>query len=324
MRPGMDARSTMSARDLCRAIVAGHDALRAHERVLNRLNVFPVADGDTGTNMAATLGSVRHRLADGMGMAATCEAMRSGSLMGARGNSGIILSQILRGLADILEGQEEATGPRLADALGRARTAAWSAVVEPVEGPILTVVTAAAAAADAAARREGSPADVAGAAAGGAREALRATTALLPALAAAGVVDAGGAGLSLMLDALALVVAGEVPPSPEWAEDESADDPGPAPDGNADGSHEYEVICLLHTTGPAVDALRRTWAGLGTSVATVGGSGLWNCHVHTDDPEGALAAAHRAGRPEQIQVTPLRRATPGGAGAGGPDHAEQT
>ena len=206
--------------------------------------------------------------------------MRSGSLIGARGNSGIILSQILRALSDSLEGQEEATGPRLAHALGRARVAAWSAVVEPVEGTILTVFAAAA---------------------------------------AAGVVDAGGAGLSLVLDALALVVAGEPSLPPEWAEDENLDDPGPALDGDADDSLEYEVICLLHTTGPAVEALRRTWAGLGTSVATVGGGELWNCHIHTDDPEGAMAAARRAGRPERVQVTPRRRTTPGCAGVGGPE-----
>src|SRR2546425_2554157 len=150
--------------DELRAVVVGYrDALRAHQQWLNRLNVYPVPDGDTGTNMALTMESVVAELdgpAAGNGnaeeMAAVCKAMSHGSLMGARGNSGVILSQVLRGIAGTLDGLEAADGRALAKGLAAASDAAYEAVMRPVEGTILTVVREAAEAAGRAAE-EGKP-----------------------------------------------------------------------------------------------------------------------------------------------------------------------
>src|SRR5205085_4062860 len=200
------------------------DALRAHQERLNRLNVYPVPDGDTGTNMALTLESVVTAL-DGVGeadrdMVATCKAISHGSLMGARGNSGVILSQVLRGLCHRLDDAEWADASSVAAALAEASTAAYSAVMRPVEGTILTVVReaseAAVAVAAAAAAGATTLVDVLDAAVRSARDALARTPELLPVLKEAGVVDAGGAGFVLFLDALLHVVDGRpVPAVPE-------------------------------------------------------------------------------------------------------------
>src|SRR5712692_8912007 len=136
---------------LAAVTVAYRDALRAHQEVINRLNVYPVPDGDTGTNMALTLESVVAELDGCDDMVSMCKAISHGSLMGARGNSGVILSQVLRGLSDGLKGFEAADGQALAEALKGASEAAYTAVMRPVEGTILTVVREAADAAHAAA-----------------------------------------------------------------------------------------------------------------------------------------------------------------------------
>src|SRR3954468_22363729 len=147
--------------DQLRALVHTYrDALRSHQQVINRLNVYPVPDGDTGTNMALTLESVCEELASADGMAQICKAISHGSLMGARGNSGVILSQVLRGMADVMRDHELVDGPALATALSAASDAAYGAVMRPVEGTILTVVREAAEAAASIAKDGGSLAAV--------------------------------------------------------------------------------------------------------------------------------------------------------------------
>ena len=150
----MSTLERLAADDLRRVVAAYRDALRSHQEQINRLNVYPVPDGDTGTNMALTLESVVAELegADA-DMASTCKAISHGSLMGARGNSGVILSQILRGLATTLSEADDGDGRRWADALTAAAEAAYGAVMKPVEGTILTVVREAAAGAAAPGRR---------------------------------------------------------------------------------------------------------------------------------------------------------------------------
>src|SRR5258706_3214877 len=140
-----------------RSVVRGYrDALRAHQEAINRLNVYPVPDGDTGTNMALTLESVCQELESAdPGMAATCKAISHGSLMGARGNSGVILSQVLRGMIEVLRDTDGADGPLFASALTAASEAAYGAVMRPVEGTILTVVREAAEGATAEAKKDG-------------------------------------------------------------------------------------------------------------------------------------------------------------------------
>src|SRR5262245_47880645 len=170
------------------------DVLTAHAERINRLNVYPVPDGDTGTNMARTLDAVVAEMQAAPGeLVPTCDAISHGSLMGARGNSGVILSQIMRGIASTLKGSAAPDGAVLAEALGVATEAAYKAVLTPVEGTILTVVRESADAARSAAADGAALAEVVRAARDRGRAALDSTPELLPVLAEAGVVDAGGA-----------------------------------------------------------------------------------------------------------------------------------
>ena len=157
------------------------DVMRAHAADINRLNVYPVPDGDTGTNMARTLDAVVAEMAGaGAGLDATCDAIAHGSLMGARGNSGVILSQVLRGLVSTLRGQRDVTGATVAAALTASSAAAYTAVLKPIEGTILTVVRESAAGAERAAADGASLSDVLRAARDAGRVALAATPEQLP------------------------------------------------------------------------------------------------------------------------------------------------
>ncbi|HEX2272423.1 MAG TPA: DAK2 domain-containing protein [Acidimicrobiales bacterium] len=289
-----------------KAVVVGYrDALRAHQEALNRLNVYPVPDGDTGTNMALTLESVVAELDGTADMAGVCGAIGRGSLMGARGNSGVILSQLLRGLTSRLAECDGVDAATLAEALAEASRASYQAVMEPVEGTILTVAREAAEAA--ASRADGELVDVLEAAAAAARASLERTPELLPVLREAGVVDAGAAGFVLLLDVLLHVTAGRPVPEPDPA---AARRPVPevsttAGHHAAPGGPRYEVMYLLDAPDEAVGALKEAWAGIGDSIVVVGGDGTWNCHVHTDDIGAAVEAGVVAGRPYRIRVTDL-------------------
>ncbi|MGH9136953.1 MAG: DAK2 domain-containing protein, partial [Acidimicrobiales bacterium] len=217
----MGALACLDAGHLRAAVTTYREALAAHREAINRLNVYPVPDGDTGTNMALTLSSVCEELessaADG-GMPETCKAISHGSLMGARGNSGVILSQILRGMAEVLRELDEAGPGEVAEALHQASSLAYGAVMKPVEGTILTVVREAAEEARDRAHGGDDLVDVLVAAKTRADDALTRTPDLLPVLKQAGVVDAGGAGFCLLLDALLHVVDGRALPEPEMPE----------------------------------------------------------------------------------------------------------
>ena len=296
------------------AVVGFRDALRAHQERLNRLNVYPVPDGDTGTNMALTLESVVTALDQvpeaGRDMVATCKAIAHGSLMGARGNSGVILSQVLRGLCHRLDDDDVADGACVAAALAEASTAAYAAVMRPVEGTILTVVREASEAAISVAAGEKSLVDVLEAAARSASDALARTPELLPVLKEAGVVDAGGAGFVLFLDALLQVVDGRPLPDAPAGEPEPSVTVGHSGDGSGaeDGGMEgprYEVMYLLDAPDENIDAFKAAWMDIGESIVVVGGDGLWNCHIHADDIGASIEAGIEAGRPRQIRVTDL-------------------
>ncbi|HLX89640.1 MAG TPA: DAK2 domain-containing protein [Acidimicrobiales bacterium] len=301
--------------DLVAAMVAYRDALRLHQEAINRLNVYPVPDGDTGTNMALTLESVVSEV-DGNGtgagpMAEVCRAVTHGSLMGARGNSGVILSQLLRGLTGVLAGADEAGGPEVARALTAASNAAREAVLRPVEGTILTVARAAAEGASAAAGDDESLLGVLEQSRAAAADALAHTPEQLPVLARAGVVDAGGTGYLLMLDALLTVTDGrelpEPPPGDTRPAPQSESHPwsDESPAEEIEGGLRYEVMYLLEAPDDTLPAFRDVWAGVGDSIVVVGGEGLWNCHIHTNDVGAAIEAALDAGRPRNIRVTDL-------------------
>jgi len=304
----------LDAAELCRVVGTFRDGLRSHQQLINRLNVYPVPDGDTGTNMALTMESVASEL-DGLrdpDMTAACRAVAHGSLMGARGNSGVILSQLLRGLSDGLDAPGGRPGaPELASALVTADKLAREAVMRPVEGTILTVARGAAEAATAAADGGASLVGVAEAARAGAVDALERTPSLLPVLARAGVVDAGGTGYVLLFDALLTVLDGRDMPTPpelpEVATDAgSAAGPGPTTEAEAElAGLRYEVMYLLEAPDETIPAFKEVWAGLGDSIVVVGGDGLWNCHIHTDEVGPAIEASLDAGRPRSIRVTDL-------------------
>ena len=317
------ASARLGAREVASAMVATRDLLGRHQVTINRLNVFPVPDGDTGTNMLLTLESVVAEIGplDGVrsgpeAMQAVCAAIAHGSLMGARGNSGVILCQVLRAIARVFSGDPAGeVGPgEIATALLTAARAAREAVLRPAEGTILSVADAAASAASDAAGRGATGPEVLAAARSGALVALWRTPEQLPVLAQAGVVDAGGAGLVLLFDAL-LVVAGGAPPPDELelpddvrATLATAGDGPLAGDGRAaPGVHElrFEVMYLLEAPDEAVEPFKQVWAGVGDSIVVVGGEGLWNCHIHTDDIGAAIEAALDAGRPRDIRVTDL-------------------
>jgi DAK2 domain fusion protein YloV len=300
----VSALEELAPADLRRAVITYRDALRSHQEELNRLNVYPVPDGDTGTNMALTLESVVGELDSADGMAEVCRAVSHGSLMGARGNSGVILSQILRGLADTFSSLDEASGRDLVAGLRRATDAAYQAVVRPVEGTILTVVRAATEAVEAAQRKGvDSLSALLDEAAAAARDAVEQTPELLPVLKEAGVVDAGGQGLALMIDAFLNVVDGRPVPEPKVVT------APPAVEAHLHGedttSLRYEVMYLLEAQDATIPAFKDTWASLGDSIVVVGGDAMWNCHVHTNDVGAAIEAGIDAGRPRNIRVTDL-------------------
>jgi fatty acid kinase len=305
----MSSRDRLVAGDLRRAVRTYRDLLRAHQEPINRLNVYPVPDGDTGTNMALTLEAVVAEVETASeDMAATCKAIGHGSLMGARGNSGVILCQVLRGLTGVLADHDEIDAETWARGLSDASTAAYGAVGQPVEGTILTVVRESAEAGTAAAG-EGQPLVAVldrSREAGG--ESLERTPDLLPVLAEAGVVDAGGAGFLLLLDALLHTVDGRAlpePPDVEGIPDVRAVAQGDEGEAGGIADLRYEVMYLLEARDETVPAFKDVWAGIGDSIVVVGGDGLWNCHIHTDDIGAALEAALDAGRPRNIRVSDL-------------------
>jgi fatty acid kinase len=303
----MQTQERLTAPDLVGVITAYRDALREHQSFINRLNVYPVPDGDTGTNMALTLEAVVQELSarETSDMESVAQAISYGSLMGARGNSGVILSQILRGLCDSVRDHDGIDSGVMVEGLGRAAAGAYRAVQNPVEGTILTVARAAAD--SAAGDRKAGLVQVLEAARRGADEALARTPDLLPVLKTAGVVDSGGAGLLLLFDAFLHVADGRsLPDAPDLGEALAPTDlTGHAPgEGGLDGLR-YEVMYLLEAPDDLIPAFREVWAGIGDSIVVVGGEGIWNCHIHTDDIGPAIEAALEAGRPRQIRVTDL-------------------
>ena len=305
----------LGADEVRRTVVTFRDAMRAHAPGINRLNVYPVPDGDTGTNMSRTLDAVVAEL-EGAGpeMDATCKAISHGSLMGARGNSGVILSQILRGMvATINESSDgKVNAARMADALKRASAAAYEAVLKPIEGTILTVVRESADAAAVAVSNGATLTATLHAARTAGRDALARTPDMLPVLKDAGVVDAGGAGFLLLLDSAIHVADGEAMPEPDDSDGPSVEQLAAVSlrhsgDGSVDVSElRYEVMYLLDLEDSRLSEFKKAWGSIGDSIVVVGGEGLYNCHIHTNDIGAAIEAPLLlSGRPRQIRVTDL-------------------
>ena len=288
------------------------DALSEAREEIDALNVYPVPDGDTGTNMYLTIAAARDAIREipGAPRRAALAAFSRGALLGARGNSGVLLSEMMGAIARRIASStdEERNAEVMAEALRRATEASYAAVGEPVEGTMLTVARAAA---DAAAEAVKDPAarthDVLTAAASAARIALGHTPEQLDVLARAGVVDAGGRGVCVILDAAETVLTGKRPvPVPQPLGQHAIPVPHVPPAGAGDLSSEgpsYEVMYLLDTQDGEIPSLRARLGGLGDSVVVVGGDGLWNVHVHVDDVGAAIEAGLAIGRPHRIRVT---------------------
>jgi len=346
--------STLDAHGLLEWARRCVEHLAAHREEINALNVFPVPDSDTGTNLLYTMRAAVERaegewawVAEGGGSAGAREiavALGHGAVHGARGNSGVILSQVLRavGEAATFTVVDASTYRR---ALRTAVTLVDHALSDPVEGTIVTVLREAAGGAG----RSSSAvlAEVARAAADAGAEALDRTTSQLPALTRAGVVDAGGRGLLVLLDTMVEVLEGRAPSRPEYGSPVGRDGlPEPSDDGAHGGAHDgahggahdgahggasgdptgprYEVMySVTHSDDERAAELRSVLRAVGDSVVVVGDGGSgdsarWAVHVHTDDIGTAIELALPLGRVTEIRVTDMidpvgRRPGPGTA-----------
>ena len=289
-----------------RALLGSLSWLEANHEEVNRLNVFPVPDGDTGTNMLLTLQSAVEDIKESNAaeVSKIAKLASHGSLMGARGNSGVILSQIFRGFARAVEGKSVLTPAELAAAFEEAANAAYRAVNRPTEGTILTVAreagraaTAAAAAPDATVPR------VIAAAAAGARGAVLKTPSQLQILREAGVVDAGGFGLQVILEGMLKTVE-EAESSLVLAADSKPAAPRSSQVAVAlpEGGWGYCTEFLIEGSNLDLDLIRNQIEALGDSVLVVGEPELVKVHVHTDDPTRVITLAGGYGKLLKLNV----------------------
>jgi DAK2 domain fusion protein YloV len=285
------------------ALLGSLSWLSANHEEVNRLNVFPVPDGDTGTNMLLTLQSAVEDIKESNAaeVSKIAKLASHGSLMGARGNSGVILSQIFRGFARAVEGKSELTPRELAAAFEEAANAAYRAVNKPTEGTILTVAREAGrAASSAAGDADASVPGVIAAAAAGARAAVIKTPSQLQILRDAGVVDAGGYGLQIILEGMLKTV--EQAESFQIETTTGAPRPAQVVLDLPEGGWGYCTEFLIEGTNLDLDRIRGEIEAMGNSVLVVGEPELVKVHVHTDDPTSVIALAGRSGKLLKLNV----------------------
>ena len=285
-----------------RALLGSLNWLAANHEEVNRLNVFPVPDGDTGTNMLLTLQSAVEDVKESNAaeVSKIAKLASHGSLMGARGNSGVILSQIFRGFARAVEGKSSLTPAELAAGFEEAANAAYRAVNKPTEGTILTVAREAGrAAATAAANPDANVPRVIAAAAAGARAAVLKTPSQLQILRDAGVVDAGGFGLQLILEGMLKTVEES---EPALAPVRSISPASQVSLTLPEGGWGYCTEFLIEGNNLDTDLIRSQIESLGNSVLVVGEPELVKVHVHTDDPTSVINLAGGYGRLLKLNV----------------------
>ncbi len=289
-----------------RALLGSLSWLGANHEEVNRLNVFPVPDGDTGTNMLLTLQSAVEDVKESNAaeVSKIAKLASHGSLMGARGNSGVILSQIFRGFARAVEGKSSLTPAELAAAFEEAANAAYRAVNKPTEGTILTVAREAGRAAATAASTPDAtvPRVIAGAAAG-ARAAVQKTPSQLQILRDAGVVDAGGFGLQLILEGMLKSVEESDPAFAALAESKKPVIPAAQVALDLpEGGWGYCTEFLIEGANLDTELIRGQIEALGNSVLVVGEPELVKVHVHTDDPTRVINLAGGYGKLLKLNV----------------------
>lgn len=318
---------TIDGKALKQMILRAAARLDAEKDAVNALNVFPVPDGDTGTNMSMTLTSANREVerAGDRTVGEVAAALAQGSLMGARGNSGVILSQLFRGFAKYLDGKVSIDGRDLARALQEGVDTAYKAVMKPVEGTILTVAREAAAAAQQASRKDRSAAAVMRAAVEAAEAALAKTPELLPVLKKAGVVDSGGKGLTVIYHGYYEALSGEasdVPTVPtEVRPDEeparARHDVSPASQvafkvdeeiSDIRFPYDCEFFIRRYKDGPPIpmDHIARELEQWGDSIYVVGSEDLAKVHVHASNPGPVLSLAIQYGDLIDIVIHNMR------------------
>lgn len=306
-KPTHDTASAISL------ITAAAEALKDRRDEVNRLNVFPVPDGDTGTNMSLTMDSVTAevaKLGPDASLADICHAVTHSSLMGARGNSGVILSQILRGMCEPLAVVDHVDSDLIAQCFERAVSVAFQAVRRPVEGTILTVLRDAAEAARPAADAGADIAGVLTAAVDEAYASVKRTPELLPVLKEAGVVDAGGYGLAILMEGFSAALEGTDLRSFDVTVSTAATTPDMGRDNDWD-DQEYLYCTEFLLFGKDLDrvAIEDFMVSIGGSQLVVGSPEELKIHVHTDDPSQALEYALRLGEIAEVHIHNMRRQT---------------
>jgi dihydroxyacetone kinase-like predicted kinase len=286
-RPSGDAAglTAIDGPAVVRMLSQAHDRVVQHQHWLDELNVFPVADADSGRNMAATLAAVSAAAgavaeadpAASPGLSAVVAAAQPAAIRAARGNSGVILAEWLRGFLSALPGP-------LHRAFTAAAEDARASMDQPVEGTMITVAADVAAAA--VATRDRGMVEILASAQQEAEASVARSPSLLPVLARHGVVDAGGAGLLCVLDGFVLAVGGDAPDG-RGAISAIPVDPAASVD------NRVEVMLTVEGTAVDVDRIERAWRELGDSIGVAGYDDLWRLHVHTDRPEQAIAIAER-------------------------------
>ncbi len=303
------ARRSCDGKGLLDAFRAAVTNLEAHIDEVNGLNVYPVPDGDTGSNMFAT---VRAALDEAEAVAGepadrVAAAISFGALMGARGNSGVITSQIFRGMAEAIAGKKRFNGLDLAHALNEGARTAYGAVAKPVEGTILTVIREAAAGAVEAAEHDDDIETVLGATVDAAEKSVAKTPSLLAILREAGVVDSGGQGLYRLFQGALLHLTDRTPPGAA----RRGGGTGPKPStlvAHADQGFGYETMFLLRARGHGaldVDAIRDHLESIGESVLVAGDARALKVHVHNERPDLVIGYGLGLGDLSRITVENL-------------------
>jgi DAK2 domain fusion protein YloV len=277
----------VNGRVLLRMTEAGATWLRTHQQIVNALNVFPVPDGDTGTNMVLTMDAALQELADQdeRSISKVAQSIAHGALMGARGNSGVILSQLWRGFARALDELEEAHANELVEALVEARDTAYRGVVRPVEGTILTVSTdVASAAEDALENGAASALDILESVVRAAEDSVEHTPELLPVLKEAGVVDSGGKGLYLIFDGMLRSVYGEALDVTDATVVSLSEIDLESAEETIEPGQDWEVVVDFRPKGVLdLDSFYSKLDEMGTSIQVGEGEGMYRMHIHVPD-----------------------------------------
>jgi DAK2 domain fusion protein YloV len=321
--------SVFDGQDLKKAILAGAAWLEEHRDAINALNVFPVPDGDTGSNMSATLRSAVRNIVNSEETSASVVANKIArdALLGARGNSGVILSQTLRGLALGLANKNTFSAADLADAFQEASNLAYRAVIKPVEGTILTVVREVAGAARESAENGDDLVGLMQATVNTARQAVASTPDLLPALKQAGVVDAGGQGFYTFLEGILRYIRNEAGVVAEDVTTHRETNLEPVKKGRVKVEEEfgYEVVFLLQGEKLDVENIRQTIIDMGgVSTVVAGDDKMLKVHTHTATPGKVLDYGVSLGSLLDINIENLQAQSLSYAAESAAEHAGET